>query len=81
MTRRVSAQEQGRLQGAIAGLNSIAGIVGPTVFTQALAFVAARKVDGPLAGAPFLIAATLVGLAGLLAWHTTRKMGSDVIND
>ena len=76
MTRRVSPQEQGRLQGAIAGLNSVAGILGPTVFTQALAFVAARKVDGPLAGAPFLIAACLVGLAGLIAWHTTQNPGS-----
>jgi DHA1 family tetracycline resistance protein-like MFS transporter len=72
MTQRVSPQEQGRLQGAIAGLASIAGIVGPTLFTQALAFVAARHVEGPLAGAPFLIAGVLVGLGGLIAWRATR---------
>lgn len=72
MTRRVSPQEQGRLQGALAGLNAIAGILGPTVFTQALAVVASRHVGGPLAGAPFLIAAGLVGLAGTIAWRATR---------
>jgi DHA1 family tetracycline resistance protein-like MFS transporter len=74
MTQRVLPQEQGRLQGAIAGLASIAGIVGPTLFTQALAFVASRHVEGPLAGAPFLIAGVLVGLGGLIAWRATRPL-------
>ena len=72
MTARVSPQEQGRLQGAIGSLNSIAGILGPTLFTQTLAFVAAKNVEGPLAGATFLLAAAMVGTAGLLAWHVTR---------
>ncbi|KFN50982.1 hypothetical protein N790_14900, partial [Arenimonas malthae CC-JY-1] len=71
MTARVSPQEQGRLQGAIGSLNSIAGILGPTLFTQTLAFVAANEVRGPLAGASFWLAAGLVSLGGLLAWRTT----------
>ena len=72
MTSRVSPQEQGRLQGAIGSLNSIAGILGPTLFTQTLAFVAANNVQGPLAGATFLLAGAMVTTAGLLAWHVTR---------
>lgn len=71
MTARVSPQEQGRLQGAIGGLNSIAGIVGPTLFTQTLAFVSAHQVTGPLAGSTFLLAAAMVTIAGLLAWRVT----------
>lgn len=72
MTARVSPQEQGRLQGAIGSLNSIAGILGPTLFTQTLAFVAANEVRGPLAGATFWLAGGLVAVGGLLAWRATR---------
>ena len=72
MTARVSPSEQGRLQGAIGSLNSIAGIAGPTLFTQTLAFVAAHEVRGPLAGATFWLAGGLVALGGLLAWRATR---------
>jgi MFS transporter, DHA1 family, tetracycline resistance protein len=38
MTRRVSATEQGQLQGAIASLWGIAGLIGPSIFTQTFAF-------------------------------------------
>ncbi len=73
MTSRVSASEQGRLQGAIGSLNSIAGILGPTLFTQTLAAVAVNQVQGPLAGATFWLASGLVTLAGLLAWRITTR--------
>ena len=73
MTSRVSAGEQGRLQGAIGSLNSIAGILGPTLFTQTLAAVAMHQVQGPLAGATFWLASGLVTLAGLLAWRITTR--------
>jgi DHA1 family tetracycline resistance protein-like MFS transporter len=73
MTSRVSASEQGRLQGAIGSLNSIAGILGPTLFTQTLAAVAVNEVRGPLAGATFWLAAGLVTLGGLLAWRITTR--------
>ena len=73
MTSRVSPSEQGRLQGAIGSLNSIAGIVGPTLFTQTLAAVAVNEVRGPLAGATFWLAAGLVSLGGLLAWRITTR--------
>ena len=73
MTSRVTAGEQGRLQGAIGSLNSIAGILGPTLFTQTLATVAVNQVQGPLAGATFWLASALVALAGLLAWRITTR--------
>lgn len=73
MTSRVSASEQGRLQGAIGSLNSIAGIIGPTLFTQTLAAVAVNQVRGPMAGATFWLAAGLVSLGGLLAWRITTR--------
>ncbi len=38
MTRRVGPSEQGQLQGAIAGLSGIAGLIGPGLFSQTFAF-------------------------------------------
>ena len=36
MTHHVDPREQGRLQGAVASLSSIAGIIAPTIFTRAV---------------------------------------------
>jgi MFS transporter, DHA1 family, tetracycline resistance protein len=72
MTQHVSPQEQGRLQGAIGSLNSIAGILGPTLFTQTLATMAQAGTHGWWAGATFWLAAGIVALGGVLAWQATR---------
>jgi len=73
MSRRVSASEQGQLQGASSSLQAITGMIGPTLFTQ----VFARAITGTGAGAqvpgaPFLVAALMLVLAGLIAWRVTR---------
>ena len=72
MSRRVGASEQGRLQGANASVTGIANLFGPGVFTQVFAFAIGSGVDWTLPGAPFLIAALLIGVAGILAWRVTR---------
>ena len=72
MTRHVSPQEQGRLQGAIGSLGSIAGILGPTLFTRTFATVVNAQLHGVWAGVTFMLASALVGLAGLVAWRATR---------
>jgi DHA1 family tetracycline resistance protein-like MFS transporter len=72
MTQRVSPQEQGRLQGAIGSLNSIAGIFGPTLFTQTLASVAHAGVHDVWAGVTFWLAAAIVALGGVIGWRATR---------
>jgi MFS transporter, DHA1 family, tetracycline resistance protein len=76
MTQHVSPQEQGRLQGAIGSLNSIAGIIGPTLFTQTLATVAQAGEHGWWAGSTFWLAAAIVALGGVLAWQATRFSGA-----
>jgi DHA1 family tetracycline resistance protein-like MFS transporter len=56
MTRRVGPDEQGRLQGALASLMGVAGVIAPLLFTQV--FVAGL---GPgLPGAPFFLAGLLL---------------------
>jgi DHA1 family tetracycline resistance protein-like MFS transporter len=72
MTRHVTPQEQGRLQGALGGLNSIAGMIAPIAFTQVLAAVTRSHATGPAAGATFFVAAALLAASALVAWRVTR---------
>jgi len=71
MTRRVGASEQGQLQGAIASLAGIAGLLGPSLFTLTFALFIDRLADWHLPGAPFLLAAGLLLLGWALAWRAT----------
>ncbi|ATB28779.1 TCR/Tet family MFS transporter [Melittangium boletus] len=69
MSNRVSAGLQGQFQGALAGLQSITGIIGPALFTQTFAFAIDPRLGWNLPGAPFLLAALLILLSlGLAAW-------------
>jgi DHA1 family tetracycline resistance protein-like MFS transporter len=75
MTRQVSPGEQGRLQGANAGLSSIAGLVGPSLFASTLAFASApaQRALGQI-GLPFFLAAALMLLAVGMAWRVTAGL-------
>ena len=68
MTRQVAPTEQGRLQGAVASLASVAGIFAPTLFTRAFAAVTDSHLHNAWAGITFGIAGVLVGIAWLIAW-------------
>jgi DHA1 family tetracycline resistance protein-like MFS transporter len=71
MTRRVSHREQGQLQGAIASLIGIAGLVGPSLFTQTFAYFISSATKWHFPGAPFLLASCLLLLAMAIAWAAT----------
>ena len=72
MSRLVSGSEQGQLQGAIASLMALAGLLGPGLFTQAFARSIAPDAAWHLPGAPFLLAAAMLAAATALAWQVTR---------
>jgi MFS transporter, DHA1 family, tetracycline resistance protein len=72
MSRRVSSSEQGQLQGAIAGLSGIAGLIGPGLFTQAFALFIGTQASWHLPGAPFLLASVLLFVGMAIAWRATR---------
>jgi DHA1 family tetracycline resistance protein-like MFS transporter len=59
-TERVGPTEQGRLQGAISSLRGIGGMLGPLIFTQALASAIRPGSLVPWPGAPYLLAAALL---------------------
>jgi DHA1 family tetracycline resistance protein-like MFS transporter len=76
MTRRVSASEQGELQGAIASLRGIGMIFGPGMFSGTFAVFLAREHFLP--GAPWYLAALLLLAALGVAWKTTGHVPASV---
>lgn len=72
MTHQVPG-EQGRLQGALSGLQSLAGIVGPALFANLFAlFIGKHAPTRHLPGAAFMLAAMLALVALLLTERATR---------
>ena len=67
MSRLVSPTEQGQLQGATGCTMGIAAMLGPTLFTRTFSHFIGPWAGWHLPGAPFLLAALLLGLAALLA--------------
>ncbi len=76
MSQRVAADAQGQLQGANSALISIAGLIGPLIYTGLFAFFIADERAFKIPGAPFFFAAAMI-LAGLaLAYDATRAKGA-----
>jgi len=72
MTRRVGPTEQGRLQGANASLQGVAGLIGPALFTLSFAYAIDAAHGVHLPGVPFLIAALLLLAGGMIGWQASR---------
>jgi MFS transporter, DHA1 family, tetracycline resistance protein len=73
MTRRVSATEQGQLQGALGSVRGIAMIIGPGIFSLTFAFFIAPGRPFYLPGAPWYLAALLLLAALALAFVVAPK--------
>ena len=74
ITRQVDPTEQGRLQGAITSLASLATVFGPFVFSQIFAFFIGPNTPLHLPGAAFVLSATLLGLGFVLGWRATTDL-------
>jgi len=72
MSRRIGPREQGQLQGANASLMGVANLIGPGLFTLTFAFAIDTAKDWGLPGAPYLVAAVLLGLAITVALRATK---------
>jgi DHA1 family tetracycline resistance protein-like MFS transporter len=73
MSRRVQPSEQGQLQGANSSLRGITGLIGPGLFTITFASAIDVRLNWHLPGAPFLLVATLLFIAMILAWRVTGR--------
>jgi DHA1 family tetracycline resistance protein-like MFS transporter len=77
MTRRVSASEQGQLQGALTSLASVASLLGPGLFT----LIYARSIDSHgvrnLPGAAWLLSTLMLLSAAVLMLRVTGRPARD----
>jgi MFS transporter, DHA1 family, tetracycline resistance protein len=72
MARHVDPTSQGKLQGAINSLRAVTGMAGPVLFTQIFAVAISARYGTRLPGAPYYLAALLLGASLLLAVYVTR---------
>lgn len=72
LTRHVRPEEQGRLQGSIASLTGIAGVIAPILFTQTYALAVGPQQPLALAGAPFYLAAALLVVAAAVGARAAK---------
>ncbi|WP_329743459.1 TCR/Tet family MFS transporter [Dyella sp. A6] len=74
VTHQVDPHEQGRLQGALTSLASLAGIFGPAMFANLFAlFISDHAPVQHLPGVSFLLAAALLVAAFTVATYATRN--------
>ena len=72
ITRQVGPRVQGRIQGALTGLVSMAGMVGPALFAGSFGYFISDSAPAHIPGVPFLIAGGLLGASVLVAWRYAR---------
>lgn len=67
ITREVGPDAQGRLQGALSSLVSLAGILAPALFAGTFGFFVGERAPVPFTGSAFLLAAVVLAGAWLIA--------------
>ncbi len=72
MTRKVSEDAQGELQGAIASVISITSVIGPVVMTSVFGAFADKQ-GSYFPGAPFILSAALLTVSALILARTLRR--------
>ncbi len=73
MSHRIAPEAQGELQGAVAGLASLAAIVGPLLMTQLFGRFTAPNAPARVPGAAFLAASLLSLICLGVYWSATRS--------
>ncbi len=78
MTHRVSASEQGELQGAISSMRAIAMLIGPGLFSFTFAWFINAQRGWVIPGAPWYVAAAMLFVAMALAFTVEQpEMGRE----
>lgn len=73
ITQEVGPEVQGRIQGALMSLVSLAGILGPALFAGSFGYFIGDSAIVHLPGAPWYIAALLLGIGVVLGWFYARE--------
>ena len=72
ITRQVGADVQGRIQGALMSLTSVAGIFGPLLFANVFALFVGADAPAHVPGAPWFVAAFALACAWAVGWRYAR---------
>jgi MFS transporter, DHA1 family, tetracycline resistance protein len=72
ITRQVDVDMQGRVQGALMSLVSVAGIVAPIGFASVFGLFISERAPVAFPGAPWMLAASLLAVALFIAWRHAR---------
>lgn len=72
ITRQVDVDMQGRVQGALMSLVSVAGIIAPISFASVFGLFIGERAPVVFPGAPWMLAAGLLAVAALIAWRYAR---------
>lgn len=78
ITRQVDASAQGRVQGALMSLVSLAGVFAPLAFAGTFALFISDRAPIHLPGAPWLLAALLLFGAWVVGWRYARERAAPV---
>lgn len=73
VSRETPPQEQGELQGSLVGLASLTAIIGPLIYTELFARMTAPSLSQPFPGAPYIAAAVISLLSGVLIFFCRPK--------
>ncbi|MGN7833160.1 TCR/Tet family MFS transporter [Pseudoxanthomonas sp. 22568] len=72
ITRQVGPEVQGRIQGALMSLVSLAGIAGPMMYASTFALFIGKNAPAHLPGAPWMLASLLLFIGLLVGWRFAR---------
>lgn len=77
ITHQVDADMQGRIQGALMSLVSVAGILAPIAFASVFGLFISERAPVEFPGAPWMLAAALLAVAAGIAWRYAPKAAID----
>ncbi len=81
ITHQVGPEAQGRVQGALTSLVSLAGVVGPAFYAEVFAWFIGPRAPAHQPGAPFLAAGMLLLVALVVAWRYARVAQPTIVGE
>ena len=78
MTQLIDPSSQGKLQGAVGSLRSLAGMFGPLLFTQVFALAISPGATVKIPGAPYYVSAVLLLGSLLFAFSAVARRNDAV---
>jgi DHA1 family tetracycline resistance protein-like MFS transporter len=73
ISQQYGPDEQGAVQGALTGIQSLTGVIGPPILTSLFASSTSAKLANPMPGAPFFLGALLTVFAAVLSVKVLRQ--------